>query len=211
MMGARRCGGRPSFPARPAGGGILSTEAARSGLPRESAAARVRSLPTRLITDVLGNGRARPQDRPALGGERAGDLGRCRARRSPQVEGGVGAHRRDAGDRRCLPDRKPWTLPLKFLLPGTVFLLAFHVIPVIYTINVAFSNYSTGHILSRSEAIANIGRTPSPRRPTALSYSMVLLRDKDHNLVLGLVDQDTGKTYLGTRDGLSRSRATRRL
>ena len=97
---------------------------------------------------------------------------------------------------------KPWTLPLKFLLPGTVFLLAFHVVPVLYTINVAFTNYSTGHILSRSEAIANIRQNSLTEAANGASYSMILLRDKDHNLVLGLADQDSGKTYIGTPEGL---------
>jgi len=97
---------------------------------------------------------------------------------------------------------KRWTLPLKFLVPGTVFLLAFQVIPVIYTINVAFTNYSTGHILSRSEAIANIQQNSLTEAANGASYSMVLLRDKEHHLVLGLMDQDTGKTFVGTPDGL---------
>jgi arabinogalactan oligomer/maltooligosaccharide transport system permease protein len=97
---------------------------------------------------------------------------------------------------------KRWTLPLKFLIPGTVFLLAFHVVPVGYTINVAFSNYSTGHILSRSEAIASIQENSLTEAANGASYSMVLLRDQDHNLVLGLLDQDSGKTYIGTEEGL---------
>ncbi|HWJ31276.1 MAG TPA: ABC transporter permease subunit [Gaiellaceae bacterium] len=98
---------------------------------------------------------------------------------------------------------KRWTLPLKFLVPGTVFLLAFQVIPVIYTINVAFTNYSTGHILSRSEAIANIQQNSLTEAANGASYSMVLLRDQGHHLVLGLMDQDTGKTFVGTSKGLT--------
>jgi ABC-type sugar transport system permease subunit len=94
------------------------------------------------------------------------------------------------------------TLPLKFLVPGTIFLLAFHVIPVGYTINVAFSNYSTGHILSRSEAIANIQQNSLTEVANGAAYSMTLMRGPDHKLVLALVDQDTNKTYIGTRDGL---------
>src|SRR6266487_2836974 len=35
-------------------------------------------------------------------------------------------------------------VPAKFLIPGTFFLIAFQVIPVAYTIDVAFTNYSTG-------------------------------------------------------------------
>jgi arabinogalactan oligomer/maltooligosaccharide transport system permease protein len=95
-----------------------------------------------------------------------------------------------------------WTLPLKFLIPGTVFLLAFQVIPVIYTINVAFTNYSTGHILSRSEAIQSIQQNSLTEAANGASYSMTLLRDNDGNLVLGLLDEDTGKTFIGTTDGL---------
>ncbi len=97
---------------------------------------------------------------------------------------------------------KRWTLPLKFLVPGTVFLLAFQVIPVVYTVNVAFTNYSTGHILSRSEAIASIQENSLTEAANGASYSMTLLRDKDHNLVLGLLDEDSGKTFIGTQDGL---------
>src|SRR5438094_1399509 len=40
-----------------------------------------------------------------------------------------------------------WPLPLKFLVPGTIFLLGFQIVPIIYTIEVAFSNYSTGHVI----------------------------------------------------------------
>jgi arabinogalactan oligomer/maltooligosaccharide transport system permease protein len=98
---------------------------------------------------------------------------------------------------------KRWTLPLKFLVPGTVFLVAFQVVPVVYTVNVAFTNYSTGHILSRSEAIANIQQNSLTEAPNGASYSMVLLRDKDHHLVLGLLDQDSGKTFVGTQQGLT--------
>jgi arabinogalactan oligomer / maltooligosaccharide transport system permease protein len=97
---------------------------------------------------------------------------------------------------------KRWTLPLKFLIPGTVFLLAFQVIPVAYTVNVAFTNYSTGHILSRSEAIASIQQNSLTEAANGASYSMTLLRDENHKLVLGLRDEDTGKTFIGTPAGL---------
>lgn len=97
---------------------------------------------------------------------------------------------------------KRWTLPLKFLIPGTVFLLAFQVIPVAYTVNVAFTNYSTGHILSRSEAITSIQQNSLTEAANGASYSMTLLRDKNHKLVLGLLDEDSGKTFIGTPAGL---------
>jgi arabinogalactan oligomer / maltooligosaccharide transport system permease protein len=97
---------------------------------------------------------------------------------------------------------RKWTVPLKFILPGTVFLVVFHVVPVIYTINVAFTNYSTGHILSRSEAIASIRQNSLTEAANGASYSMTLMRDASHKLVLALVDDNTGKTYVGTPAGL---------
>src|SRR5690349_14810027 len=48
------------------------------------------------------------------------------------------------------------TIPLKFLIPGTIFLLGFQLAPVLYTISVAFTNYSTGHIASKGDAIRSI-------------------------------------------------------
>jgi arabinogalactan oligomer/maltooligosaccharide transport system permease protein len=95
-----------------------------------------------------------------------------------------------------------WSLPLKFLLPGTIFLVAFQLIPVLYTINVAFTNYSTGHILSKSEAIDSIEQNSLTEAANGGSYSMTLMRDDDGNLVLALLDEDTGKTYIGTKEGL---------
>jgi arabinogalactan oligomer / maltooligosaccharide transport system permease protein len=106
---------------------------------------------------------------------------------------------------------KRWTLPLKFLIPGTIFLLAFQVIPVLYTVNVAFTNYSTGHILSKSEAVAHIQQNALTEAADGASYSMTLMRDDERRLVLALLDEESGRAYIGTQDGLtpiSRSQVT---
>jgi arabinogalactan oligomer/maltooligosaccharide transport system permease protein len=93
-------------------------------------------------------------------------------------------------------------LPLKFLIPGTVFLVAFTVIPIIYTINIAFTNYSTGHILSKSEAIEQINVRSLTQLPNAKSYTTSPALDSSGKLVLLLVDDKTHKTYVGTSGGL---------
>ena len=93
-------------------------------------------------------------------------------------------------------------IPAKFLVPGTIFLLAFQVIPVVYTINVAFTNYSTGHILSKPQAIAGIKSNSLTEAENGKSYTMAASRDKAGHLVLVLLDEDTGKTYVGTSSGL---------
>jgi arabinogalactan oligomer/maltooligosaccharide transport system permease protein len=180
----------------------VSSTAVRSELPaRESAGARARSLPTRLITTFSGT----------VGlGIKIAFLCLVNAATIWAAAVLTDHHKWKAVvvlilatvglDAIYLAKRR--TLPLKFIVPGTVFLIAFHVVPVGYSIDVAFSNYSTGHILSRSEAIASIQENSLTEAANGASYSMTLMRDKDHKLVLALLDEDTGKTYVGTPDGL---------
>ncbi|MFM7962875.1 MAG: hypothetical protein ACKPBF_02740, partial [Actinomycetota bacterium] len=44
-------------------------------------------------------------------------------------------------------------LPAKFMLPGSVLLITFVIVPIFFTINTAFQVYSTGHVLTKAEAI----------------------------------------------------------
>ncbi|NLY91682.1 MAG: maltose ABC transporter permease MalF [Firmicutes bacterium] len=46
------------------------------------------------------------------------------------------------------------TYPLRFILPGTLFLLVMVVYPMVYTIYISFTNYGTGHLLSKEMVIA---------------------------------------------------------
>jgi arabinogalactan oligomer/maltooligosaccharide transport system permease protein len=93
-------------------------------------------------------------------------------------------------------------LPAKFLIPGTVFLLAFHVIPILYTIQVAFTNYSTGHIITKQQAIKTIKLTTLSEPANGRSYAMAPARDESGKLVLLLVDETSHKPYVGSPDGL---------
>ena len=47
-------------------------------------------------------------------------------------------------------------IQLKYLIPGLVAMLIFGVLPIIYSVYIAFTNYSTGHYLSKGEAITEI-------------------------------------------------------
>ncbi|MGH3071613.1 MAG: ABC transporter permease subunit [Gaiellaceae bacterium] len=98
-----------------------------------------------------------------------------------------------------LPGR---AIPLKFLVPGTIFLLAFQIVPIVYNVNVGFTNWSTGHILVKSEAIDGIKRNSLAPPPDGTSYVMAPARNGDGDLVLLLVDEATGKPFVGTSDGL---------
>ncbi len=94
------------------------------------------------------------------------------------------------------------TLPLKFLIPGLLLMLAFEVIPIAYTVNVAFTNYSTGHILTKNEAVDGIEGNSLAPPENGKSYSMAPARDAEGHLVLLLVDEDSGAAFAGTREKL---------
>lgn len=93
-------------------------------------------------------------------------------------------------------------IPGKFLVPGTILLLAFQVTPIVYTVNVAFTNYSTGHIATKSEAIGAITQNTLEPPPSGKSYVMAPVRDAGGALVLILRDEETGEAFAGTRKGL---------
>jgi arabinogalactan oligomer/maltooligosaccharide transport system permease protein len=95
------------------------------------------------------------------------------------------------------------TLPLKFLIPGTLLLFAFQVIPIIYTIQVSFTNYSTGHITTKSAAIKQIQLTSLQPPANGKTYSMAVAKDASGKVVLILQDQASQKFYLGTQKGLT--------
>ena len=93
-------------------------------------------------------------------------------------------------------------LPLKFLFPGTFFLVAFQVIPVLYTVDVAFTNYSTGHVLKKGAAIHQIKEVTLAETGSGKTFTMAPAHDSSGHLVLLLADDQSGATYVGTRQGL---------
>jgi arabinogalactan oligomer/maltooligosaccharide transport system permease protein len=94
-------------------------------------------------------------------------------------------------------------VPAKFMIPGLVFLVAFQIAPIVYTINVAFTNYSTGHILTKGQAIESIQQNSLQQPVNGAVYTLAYAHDSGGNLVQLLQDQDTGKTYVGTPKGLT--------
>ncbi len=102
-----------------------------------------------------------------------------------------------------LVPRRPGLIPLKFIVPGTVFLVAFQIAPILYTVNVAFTNYSTGHIISKAGAITAIKANSLQPAQSGTTYAMAAARDKNGDLVLILQDSTSGKTYVGTKKGLT--------
>ena len=94
------------------------------------------------------------------------------------------------------------TVPLKFLVPGTVFLIAFQAIPIAYTVMVAFQQYSVGHIITKDEAVGGIEQNSLAQPPDGKTYLMAPAKDASGKLVLLLVEDQSGNAFVGTPDGL---------
>jgi arabinogalactan oligomer/maltooligosaccharide transport system permease protein len=97
----------------------------------------------------------------------------------------------------------PRAVPAKFLIPGTFFLIAFQVIPVAYTIDVAFTNYSTGHILKKASAIEQVKLVTLAETGNGKTFTMTPAKDSSGKFVLLLVDDQNGKTFVGNAKGLT--------
>jgi arabinogalactan oligomer/maltooligosaccharide transport system permease protein len=98
----------------------------------------------------------------------------------------------------------PRRLPAKYLIPGTLFLVAFQIVPVLYTASTAFSNFGDGHRGTKADAITSIQTASVVEVPGAPEYTLSVATKGDPAtgaLVFLLVDAD-GKAYLGDRDGL---------
>ena len=99
--------------------------------------------------------------------------------------------------------RRSGATPAKFLVPGTVLLISLQIVPIIYTVRIAFTNYSTGHIATKAAAIKQIELTSLQPPPNGKSYTMAVARDAGGKLVLILQDEATHKDYVGSQKALT--------
>jgi arabinogalactan oligomer/maltooligosaccharide transport system permease protein len=96
-----------------------------------------------------------------------------------------------------------YTLPAKFLVPGTIFLIGFQVFPIIYTVKIAFTDYGTGHIGTKAAAIKQIEITSLQPPENGKTYTMAVARSSSGTLTLLLSDDGTHKLYAGTTKGIA--------
>jgi len=83
-------------------------------------------------------------------------------------------------------------IPGKYVVIGAILLTAFQIIPVIFNVSVAFTNYSTGNIGTQTDAIKAIVRDSSQQTQDSPSYDMVPARNDTGDLVLILTPQQVG-------------------
>ena len=85
--------------------------------------------------------------------------------------------------------------PIRYMVPGLIFLFAFVVYPIGYTFYLSTTNYGTGHILSKSQAVEAIeSQYYQPEDP--VSYSFDAYRNDNGKIKILLRSEETGETFL---------------
>ncbi|SCL18696.1 carbohydrate ABC transporter membrane protein 1, CUT1 family [Micromonospora rhizosphaerae] len=99
----------------------------------------------------------------------------------------------------------PRHIPAKYLVPGTLFLIAFQVFPVLYTASTAFTNFGDGHRGSRDDAIVAIQSSSVKQVPGSTEYTLSIATKGDPAtapLVFLVTDPKTGTVSAGDSEGL---------
>jgi arabinogalactan oligomer/maltooligosaccharide transport system permease protein len=99
----------------------------------------------------------------------------------------------------------PRHVPAKYLVPGTLFLLAFQVFPVLYTASTAFTNFGDGHRGTKEDAIVAIQTSSVRQVPGSKSYALSVATTGDPAtgpLVFLVTDPVSKVVSAGNSDGL---------
>ncbi len=91
-------------------------------------------------------------------------------------------------------------VPGKYVIIGAILLLVFQLIPIAYTVAIAFTNYSTGHIGTKDEAITAIQRDSVSELEGAPSFEMLPLYAEGQDLVLALTEVPAESADTGLDD-----------
>jgi arabinogalactan oligomer/maltooligosaccharide transport system permease protein len=95
-------------------------------------------------------------------------------------------------------------VPLKYLLPGVFFLVVFALYPVLYTAYASTTNYGTGHVLTKAQAIDQIQSQSVRPVEGATRYDVTPLRGADGAFAgFALYDPDAEQLFLGTETELT--------
>ncbi|MFC0533712.1 ABC transporter permease subunit [Phytohabitans kaempferiae] len=96
-------------------------------------------------------------------------------------------------------------VPAKYLVPGTLLLIAFQVFPVLYTASTAFTNFGDGHRGSKEEAVVAIQTASVTQVPGSTEYALAVATTGDPAtgpLVFLVTDPATGAVSAGDGTGL---------
>ena len=101
---------------------------------------------------------------------------------------------------------QPRHIPIKYIVPGTIFLIAFQVIPVVATIAVSFTNFGDGHRGSKGDAITAIETASVQQVPGSTEYVLTIATTGDPAtgpITFLLYDPETKAVQKGDGAGLT--------
>ena len=93
-------------------------------------------------------------------------------------------------------------LPAKYLLPGTLLLALFTVVPVLATLQLSTTNYGDGTRTTKAETVARIVGNSVVETADSPQFNLSVAGLGPYTFFL--VDRATGAAYAGTGDGLER-------
>lgn len=89
----------------------------------------------------------------------------------------------------------PRLFPWRYLIPGLIFMAAMVVYPICYTVAVAFTNYGTGHLLTKEQVIENY-LSRATLQEDAPEYPAAMYKSHDGRFAVVLIDPK-GEKLLG--------------
>ena len=101
---------------------------------------------------------------------------------------------------------QPWHIPIKYLLPGTVFLIAFQVVPVVATLATSFTNFGDAHRGGKQDAITAIQTNSLGQVAGSAEYVLTIATPGDPatgDIVFLLYDPKTKTVQKGDATGLA--------
>ncbi|MGC5626987.1 ABC transporter permease subunit [Georgenia sp. Z1344] len=92
------------------------------------------------------------------------------------------------------------TVPMKYLLPGLIFLAVYQIFTIVYTGYVSFTNYGDGHNLTKPEAVEQLLAQNERTLPDATRYPVVVVEREGVDgaeLGLAILDESDGTVRVG--------------
>lgn len=86
------------------------------------------------------------------------------------------------------------TYPFRYMVPGLIFLIIMVIYPIFYTIFVSFTNYGTGHILSKKQVIEQF-ENQYYLSEDSTTYTYQIFEDSSADLKVIIISTD-GEAYL---------------
>jgi arabinogalactan oligomer/maltooligosaccharide transport system permease protein len=94
------------------------------------------------------------------------------------------------------------SLPLKYLIPGLIFLVVYQLFTMVFTGYLSFTNYGTGHLDSKDAAIHAIQASNVVPVEGGTEYAVVPI-EQDGTVSMLVTDPGTNQVRIGTNEGFT--------